>query len=462
MSNDLVVSGGMVVRPDGADLADIVIRDGKIVDLVTPGSARGERVIDARDRIVLPGGVDAHVHFLIGFMGQKSVYDFYSGTIAALRGGTTTVIDFALQRHGHSLLDGLKHRRVQADRHVTTDYALHVIATDINESTLGEIPTLLEAGVSSFKAYMVYEKERLKVDDGPLYDLMRAMGKHGMLLGLHAENASMIDTAVARCLARGEVAPKYHALSRSPISETEAVSRALLLAADARSPVHIFHLSSGPGLDLIAAAQARGQRAYAETCTHYLALTDEAYQRPDAHLYVMSPPLRSAEHQDRLWQGIASGQIAAVTSDDASYSAAAKELGSASFATTANGVPGVEHRLPLLYTLGVQTGRITLAQLAEVWSTGPARLFGLAPSKGRIAVGSDADLVILDPQTRRRMDPSCNYGAIGYTPYEGLELAGWPTMTLRRGNIAVDGGNFLGKAGDGKFLHRTTMKTDGR
>lgn len=462
MNNDLVVSGGMVVRPDGADLADIVVNDGKIVGLVTPGSARGERVIDARDRIVLPGGVDAHVHFLIGFMGQKSVYDFYSGTIAALRGGTTTVIDFALQRHGHSLLDGLKHRRVQADRHVTTDYALHVIATDINESTLAELPTLLEAGVSSFKAYMVYEKERLKVDDGPLYDLMRAMGKHGMLLGLHAENASMIDTAVAHCLARGDVAPKYHALSRSPISETEAVSRALLLAADAGSPVHIFHLSSGPGLDLIAAAQARGQRAYAETCTHYLALTDEAYQRQNAHLYVMSPPLRSAEHQDRLWQGIASGQIAAVTSDDASYSAAAKELGSASFATTANGVPGVEHRLPLLYTLGVQTGRITLAQLAEVWSTGPARLFGLAPDKGRIAVGADADLVILDPQTRRRMDPSCNYGAIGYTPYEGLELAGWPTMTLRRGNIAVDGGNFLGKAGDGKFLHRTTMKTDAR
>ena len=156
MSNDLVVSGGMVVRPDGADLADIVISDGKIVDIVPPGSGRGERFLDARDRIVLPGGVDAHVHFLIGFMGQKSVYDFYSGTIAALRGGTTTVIDFALQRHGHSLLDGLKHRRVQADRHVTTDYALHVIATDINESTLAELPTLLEAGVSSFKAYMVY------------------------------------------------------------------------------------------------------------------------------------------------------------------------------------------------------------------------------------------------------------------------------------------------------------------
>ena len=462
MKNDLVVSGGMVVRPQGTELADIVINDGKIIDIVTPGSGRAERVVDARNRIVLPGGVDAHVHFLIGFMGQKSVYDFYSGTIAALRGGTTTVIDFALQRQGHSLMDGLKHRRVQADRHVTTDYALHLIATDINESSLAEIPAMLEAGVSSFKAYMVYEKERLKVDDGPLYDLMRAMGKQGMLLGLHAENASMIDTAVAHCLSRGEVAAKYHAVSRSPISETEAVSRALLLAADAGSPVHIFHLSSGPALDLIAAAQARGQRAYAETCTHYLALTDEAYQRQDAHHYVMSPPLRSVEHQNRLWQGLVNGEITAVTSDDASYSAAAKLLGSASFATTANGVPGVEHRLPLLYTLGVQSGRITLAQLAEIWSSGPARLFGLAPNKGSISVGADADLVIFDPEVRRKVDPSSNFGAIGYTPYEGMELAGWPTMTLRRGSVAVNEGNFLGKAGDGKFLHRTTMNTGDR
>lgn len=461
MTNDLVVSNGTVVRPDGADLADIVVGDGKVVDIVAPGTGRGQRVVDARGKIVLPGGVDAHVHFLIGFMGQKSVYDFYSGTIAALRGGTTTVIDFALQRRGHSLLDGLKHRRVQADRHVTTDYGLHVIATDINEGTLAEIPNLLEAGVSSFKAYMVYEKEQLKVDDGPLYDLMRAMGKHGMLLGLHAENASLIDTAVAHCLERGEVAPIYHALSRPPISETEAVSRALLLAADAGSPVHIFHLASGPGLDLVAAAQKRGERASAETCSHYLALTDSTYRRPDAHLYVMSPPLRSVDHQTRLWQGIAAGQIGAVTSDDASYSAAAKQLGSASFATTANGVPGVEHRLPLLYTLGVQGGRISLAQLAEVWSTGPARLFGLAPNKGQISAGADADLVIMDPEVRRRMDSSCNYGAIGYTPYEGFELAGWPVMTLRRGNVAVDAGTFLGKAGDGRYLHRTTMKTDG-
>ncbi len=454
MTPDLVIANGKVVRPDGVARADILVADGRILDIVDPGAGRAARTIDAADRIVLPGGIDAHVHFLIGFMGQKSVYDFHSGTIAALRGGNTTVIDFALQRRGRTLMDGLKHRRVQADRHVATDYALHVIVTDVNDAVLAEVPSLCQAGVSSFKAYMVYEKEQLKVDDGPLYDLMRAMGKQNMVLGLHAENASIIDTEIARCLANGQVAPVYHALTRPAICETEAVSRALLLAREANCPVHIFHLNSGPGLDLVAAAQARGQRASAETCTHYLALTDDAYQRPDAHLYVMSPPLRDKSHQDRLWQGIAKGEIGAVTSDDASYSAAAKRLGAESFATTANGVPGVEHRLPLLYTLGVEAGHIDLPRLAEVWSHGPARLFGLAPEKGSIAVGADADLVVIDPQSRRRMDAASNYGDIGYTPFEGLELTGWPVLTLRRGEVAVQDGAFLGKAGDGRFLQR--------
>jgi len=462
MTPDLVIANGTVVRPEGAAAADILVSGGRIIDIVKAGSGQADQAVDARDRIVLPGGIDAHVHFLIGFMGQKSVYDFHSGTIAALRGGTTTVIDFALQRRGRSLMDGLKHRRVQADRHVVTDYALHVIVTDVNDAILAEVPAMLAAGVSSFKAYMVYEKEQLKVDDGPLHDLMRAMGREGMLLGLHAENASLIDTAIERCLRQGQTAPVYHAITRPPIAETEAISRALMLAADAGCPVHIFHLASGPGLDLVAAARARGQAAFAETCTHYLALTDAAYQRPDAHLYVMSPPLRDAAHQARLWRGIAAGEIWAVTSDDASYSAEAKALGKASFATTANGVPGVEHRLPLLYTLGVQAGHIDLVQLAEVWSAGPARLFGLAPAKGSIAIGADADLVVIDPEARRRVDAASNYGPIGYSPYDGLDLAGWPVATIRRGQLAVEGGTFRGKAGDGRFLERTVMQGGSR
>ncbi|MBE9606361.1 dihydropyrimidinase [Acetobacteraceae bacterium H6797] len=454
MTIDLVLANGTVVTPSGVMEADILVSGEVIADIVPPGTGRGARMIDARGRIVLPGGVDAHVHFLIGFMGQRSVYDFYSGTVAALRGGNTTVIDFALQRRGRSMLDGLKHRRVQADRHVATDYGLHLIATDINPSSLAEVPALVEAGAASFKVYTVYEKEQLKVDDGPLHDLMRALGQAGGMLGLHAENASLIDHAIAKHLAAGEVAPRYHATSRPALAETEAVRRGLLLAEDAGCPLHIFHLNSGPALDAIEAAAARGQKASAETCTHYLALTAEKLDREDGHLYVMSPPLRDKATQDRMWQGVASGGFAAVTSDDASYSAEAKALGAESFDRIANGVPGVEHRLPLLYTLGVEAGRLTLPQLAYAWATGPATLFGLAPQKGSIALGADADLVLLDPETRRTMTPESHYGAIGYNPFDGMSLTGWPTLTVRRGQVAVEDGKFLGEPGQGRFLTR--------
>jgi dihydropyrimidinase len=456
---DLVLARGAVVRPEGVECADILVEDGRIAGFAESGAGRGARIIDASDRIVLPGGVDAHVHFLIGFMGQRSVYDFYSGTVAALRGGNTCVIDFALQRRGRTLMDGLKHRRVQADRHVATDYGLHLIATDINDATLAEAPALVAAGAMSFKVYTVYEKEQLKVEDGPLHALMGALGAAGGMLGLHAENASIIDWEIARRLAANQVAPRYHAATRPALAETEAVQRGLLLAADAGCPLHIFHLNSGPALDLIAAAQARGQAASAETCTHYLALTAERLDGPDGHLFVMRPPLRDTAHQDRMWAGLASGAIAAVTSDDASYSAEAKALGAESFDRIANGVPGVEARLPLLYTLGVAAGRLTLPQLAEVWSAGPARLFGLAPQKGAIAVGADADLVVIDPHTTRRMSADSHYGAIGYTPFGGMELTGWPGLTIRRGEVAVENGAFHGKPGDGRFLTRMPHRT---
>ncbi|MGG5807698.1 dihydropyrimidinase [Falsiroseomonas sp. CW058] len=454
MTADLVLARGTVVRPDAAGPADLLVKDGRILDVVEPGVGRGAEVIDAAGRVVLPGGVDAHVHFLIGFMGQRSVYDFWSGTAAALRGGNTTVIDFALQRRGRSLMDGLRHRRVQADRHVACDYGLHLIATDVNAATLAEVPAAVAAGASSFKVYTVYEKEQLKVEDGPLHDLMRALGRAGGMVGLHAENASLIDHAIARHLAAGEVAPRFHALSRPALAETEAVSRGLLLAADAGCPLHIFHLNSAPALALVEAAQARGQPASAETCTHYLALTAEVMDRADGHLFVMSPPLRDAVTRDAMWAGVAGGSLAAVTSDDASYSAEAKALGAESFDRIANGVPGVEHRLPLLWTLGVQAGRLTLPQLAEAWSTGPARLFGLAPAKGAIAPGADADLVVLDPALTRRMTAGCHHGPIGYTPFEGMELSGWPVLTLRRGTIAARDGVVHAKPGEGRFLAR--------
>jgi dihydropyrimidinase len=454
MNADLVIAGGMVAKPDGAALGDVLVKDGRILDIVDPGTGRGTRVVEARDRIVLPGGIDPHVHFLISFMGQKSVYDFTSGTAAALRGGVTTVIDFALQRRGRSMLDGLAYRRKQADGNVACDYGLHLIATDINDQTLAEAPGLLAAGASSFKVYMIYESEGLEVKDGPLLELMHAAAKTGQNFVLHAENASIIERAIARHVAAGDFAPRFHAMSRPALAETEAVSRAMLLAEDAGAQIHIFHLASGPALDLIEAAQAKGQKVSAETCTHYLALTDEVYDRPDGHLFVASPPLRDKATQDRLWRGLASGSLSIVTSDDASYDAHAKALGKDRFDTIANGMPGVEARLPVLYTQGVASGRMTLERFTDAWAGGAARLFGLAPEKGVIAAGADADLVIIDPHTRRTMTIDSHYGPIGYNPFDGMELTGWPVMTIRRGEIAVENDRFLGKPGDGRYLAR--------
>jgi dihydropyrimidinase len=450
---DLAVVGGTVVTPAGAAPAEVLISGEKIAAVEAPGAKyQAARTIDAAGRLVLPGGVDVHTHFLIGFMGQRSVYDFYSGSVAALRGGTTTVVDFALQRRGRSMMDGVKHRLVQSSRHVAVDYGLHLIVTDVNDSSLAEIPDIVAAGVTSFKVYMVYEKEQLKVDDGALRRLLAAAAEVGVLVGLHAENAGIVDHEVARRLAAGERTPRYHALTRPPIAEAEAVSRGIMLAEEAGAPLHVFHLSVGAGVDLVEAARARGVRVFAETCPHYLALTADAYDRADGHLWVMSPPLRDVADQGRLWRGLKDGTLSAVASDDASYSAAAKAAGKESFDSIANGVPGVEARLPVLYTLG--------HEFAEVCSAGPARLFGLAPAKGAIVEGADADLVVVDPERRETLTAASHYGDIGYSPYEGLEVTGIPVLTLRRGEMLVADGRFLGREGGGRFIRRALPRTD--
>ncbi|MBL8587292.1 MAG: dihydropyrimidinase [Methylobacteriaceae bacterium] len=454
MAVDLVVANGTVVTPQGAATADVLIGDGRILDIVAPGAGRGAQTVEARDRVVLPGGIDPHVHFLMNFMGQRSVYDFFSGSVAALRGGVTTFIDFALQRQGRSIADGLAFRRSKADGEVACDYGLHPIVTDVNDASLAEIDGLVAGGASTFKVYTIYRSEKLMLEDGPLLELMHAAGRAGGGVILHAENASIIDTAIARALARGDVAPRFHAATRPTISETEAVQRAILFGAQADCPIHIFHLNSGPAVALVAAARARGQSVSAETCTHYLALTDEVYDRVDGHLFVASPPLRDKANQDMIWAGLAEGALAIVTSDDASYSAEAKALGKARFDTIANGMPGVEARLPLLWTLGVASGRLTLERFCEAWAGETAKLFGLAPQKGAIAPGADADLVVIDPQTRRSMTVDSHFGPIGYNPFAGMELTGWPVATIRRGAIAVVDGVFRGARGEGRYLAR--------
>ncbi|MEI4487377.1 dihydropyrimidinase [Frigidibacter sp. MR17.14] len=450
---DTVIRGGTVVLPDGPAEADIVIRGEEIAGIEAPGRGRGDRVVDATGRIVLPGGVDPHVHLMVGFMGQKSVYDFGSGGIAALRGGTTSVVDFALQRRGGSILKGLAHRRKQAEANVTVDYGLHSIITDVNGDSLAELASLRAAGVASLKVYMIYEDDGLKVEDGQLHALMAQAAKDRLMLVLHAENAGIIERLRAEAVAAGHTAPVWHARTRPPVTEIEAVSRAILFSEDTGCPIHIFHLAAAGALPLVEAARRRGVLVTAETCSHYLALDESALERPDGHNWILSPPLRSKANQALLWDGLANGVFSAVTSDEVSYSAEAKAMGAASFATVANGATGIEARLPVLYTLGVAEGRIPLKRFAELFSTWPAEIFGF-DRKGKIAPGYDADLAIIDPEMRRFIGTATDYGAIGYNPYEGMELTGWARQTFLRGRMVVEDGRFLGEMGQGRFVRR--------
>jgi dihydropyrimidinase len=301
---------------------------------------------------------------------------------------------------------------------------------------------------------MTYEEDGLRLDDGALHALMARAAAEGLQVVLHAENHEIIDRLRREAVAAGNLAPRFHALTRPPVTEIDAIGRAIAFSRDTGCAVHILHLCAAGALPLVAAARAEGLPVTAETCTHFLALTDAALERPDAPHFVLSPPLRSAANQARLWQALRDGPLTAVTSDEVSYSAAAKTIGIDCFADIANGCPGVEARLPVLFTLGVAEGRIGLARFADLFATLPARMFGLGDRKGRIAPGMDADLVVIDPATRRRLTASDHYGPIGYSPYEGMDLTGWPVATVARGAVVVRDGAWLGDPGRGRFLPR--------
>lgn len=455
----LLITGGKVVTPNGVVFADILTQGESIKAVLPPGQGQSvapeAEVIDATGRIVIPGGVDPHVHLMVGFMGVRSVYDFGSGGIAALRGGTTAVVDFALQRRGGSMLKGLAHRRKQADANITLDYGLHLIVTDVNEDTLAELPALRAAGVTTLKVYTVYEEDGLKLTDGALYALMQAAAKHDLSVVLHAENADIVEGLRAKAVAAGQEHPRNHALTRPKVVELEAIARAIEFSRATGCGVHILHLVAAEGIEMVARARAQGVKITAETCTHYLALTDEALERADGHNYILSPPLRDQENQDRLFEGLANGGLSLVASDEVSYSAEAKRMGLPSFANVANGITGIEFRLPVLWTRAVDQGRLSINRFVELFSTQPARIFGFT-KKGVIAEGYDADLVLVDPETRHVISPDSDYGRIGYNPYDGMELTGFASATILRGKLVMQDGVFLGDDAQGRFVERAS------
>ncbi len=449
---DLVIRNGTIVTASDVFKADVGISGEKITAI--GHGLTGEREIDAEGKLVFPGMIDPHVHMALPFGGTVSADDFKDGTVAAACGGVTTIIDFAIQAKGKSLAETVEARRAEADPDVCIDYGLHPAITDFTPEVLAEVPEMIAAGMPTFKLFMTYEG--WAVDDGTLFATLEAAGANGGMVGVHAENYKLLMYLIERLVAEGKTAPRYHAESRPDFCEAEAVARAILWAEQTNSPLYFFHLSSRAGLEYIIASRDRGFPIYAETCTQYLLLTDERYDEPDfgGAKYVMSPPLRKEADQKALWRGLATGDIQVVGSDHCPFTMEQKRLGEEVFTKIPNGAPGVETTLPLLYSEGVGKGRISLNRLVEVFSTNPAKLFGLYPEKGTIAVGTDADLVIFDPDREVTISVENLHMKADYTPYEGMKVKGYPVITISRGEVICEHGQFKGEAGRGRFIAR--------
>jgi len=452
----LIVNGRVVTATDAFD-ADVAIRDGKIsaVGQSLPRENAGT-VLDAAGKLVLPGGIDVHTHLDMPFGGTTSADDFETGTRAAAFGGTTTLIDFAIQYKGQTLRTAFDTWMQKASGRAVCDYAFHCIMTDIGGAQLDEMNALVREGVTSFKLFMAYPGVFM-LDDASIFKTLRTTSKNGGLVCMHAENGGAIDVIVQQALAEGKKAPKYHALTRPTTAEAEATSRAIALAEMAGSPLYIVHLSCNDALEKVREARDRGLPVYAETCPQYLYLSLENMDAPgfEGAKYVFTPPLREKWHQEKLWNGLKRDHLQVVSTDHCPFCfKEQKELGKDDFTKIPNGGPGVEHRMSLIYSGGVASGRFSASRFVELVSTTPAKLFGLYPRKGTIAAGSDADIVIFDPARKQTISAATHHMRVDYSMFEGIEVTGVTDTVLSRGKVVIQGNKFLGRAGAGEFLKR--------
>ncbi len=408
-----------------------------------------------RGKYVVPGGIDAHTHMEMPFGGTQSSDTFETGTRAAAWGGTTMIVDFAIQAKGESLLGGMDTWQAKADGKCAVDYSFHAIISDVNESSLKEMDELVAQGVTSFKLFMAYPGVFYSTDRDILQAMDRAAGNGGLIM-MHAENGIAIDAIVEAALARGQTDPVYHGLTRPAEMEGEAASRAIRLAQVTKAPLYIVHLSSEPALDAVVEARDRGQNVFAETCPQYLFLSEEDMARPgfEGAKFVCTPPLRPRRHQAALWRGLRTDDLSVVATDHCPFCfTEQKELGLGDFTKIPNGLPGVENRMDLVYQ-GVVSGEITLPRWVEVTSTNPAKMFGLFPRKGTIAPGSDADIVIYDPAGGHTISAATHHMAVDYSCYEGMEITGKVETVFSRGREVIGGGRYTGRPGDGRFVPR--------
>ena len=453
---DLLIRNGLLVTPEATFAADIAVSGEKIAALGAPGTFDGAADdYDAAGKYVLPGLIDPHVHMSHPFQGELSADDFQTTTIAAAHGGVTTLIDFAIQwDKSKTIAEIIELRRRQIAGQAVVDFGLHGVPTKSNEETLRGVAQARPLGVPSFKVYMVYRQQGRMVDDAVLSGLLKEMRRHDGLLLVHAENVSIAEFNQEAFLARGHTGAAYFPRYKPNLVEAEAVNRALYFNRMADSQLYIVHLSTREGIGLLKCAQANGERAYAETCTHYLVLNEDVYEHPDGHHFICSPPLRSQVDVDALWCAVSDGSISIISSDHCGFDLRQKNLGNGNFSKTPNGLPGVETRLPVIYTEGVHKGRITLNRMVAATSTNVAKTFGLYPRKGTIQPGSDADLVVLDTEQERVLEAQHLHGAAGWTPFAGMKIRGFAQTTILRGRFVVRDGAFVGSKGYGTYLAR--------
>ena len=456
-----LIKNGTIVTAIDTYKADVWIENGTIAAIAQQGfgNATPDVTIDAAGKYVMPGGIDGHTHLDMPFGGTTSADDFESGTLAAAHGGTTSIVDFAIQTKGESIRKGLDTWHAKAEGKCAIDYGFHMITTDVNDSTLAEMGSLVKDGVTSFKLFMAYPGV-LDCDDGQIFRAMQKARDIGGLICMHAENGIAIDVLVQQAIAAGHTEPKYHSLTRPQIAEAEGTHRALALAEMANCPVYIVHLSAARALEKVVEARDAGLPAYAETCPQYLFCSYDDLERPgfEGAKFVCTPPMRPKEMQADLWRGLKTNDLQVVSTDPCPFCMKGqKELGKDSFAKIPNGMPGVETRLYLLWDGGVRAGRISMNRFVEITSTSPAKIFGLYPKKGTIAVGADADLLVWDGEKEHTLSQKTLHMRVDYSPFEGQKVKGMATQVLSRGKVVVDNGKYLGKKGDGRFVKRSTF-----
>jgi dihydropyrimidinase len=454
---DLVIKNGTIVTAAETYKADIGV-NGETIALIGRDLS-GDEVIDAEGTLVMPGGVDPHTHMELPFMGTVSADDFRTGTIAAACGGTTTIIDFAIQGAGQTLREALDAWLEKAEGKACIDYGMHVAVGAMDDDRMAEMRDLVDLGVPSFKVFLAY-KGSLMVDDEALFRSLLRAKEIGGLICVHAENGDVVNYLTNKHVAEGKTEPLWHALSHPPEAEAEATHRAVVMAGMTGASLYVVHMTCASAVEALVAGRAKGFKVFGETCPQYLMFSMDRYEEPDFEgaKYVMSPPLRSKGNSEALWEGLAIDALQSVGTDHCPFNfAGQKDKGIDDFSKIPNGMPGVETRLPLLYHFGVNEGRFSVHRFVELVATGPARLFGLLPRKGTIIVGADADLVMWDPHKEVQLTKQNLHTNVDHSPYEDVTVRGYPALVLQRGRVIVKDNEFVGDVGAGQFLRRNPI-----